>query len=78
MPMLKSFQHGQSIRIEITESIVNMVVIERKREEESLFARKKFYSEIDKMNKKLSDFISEVCERDVNTIIEAERGLSEE
>lgn len=57
MPMLKSFRHGEEIRIELAKNLVKIVIIEQNRGESHLFVRKAFYNEVDKMNKKLSDLV---------------------
>lgn len=52
MPMLKSFRHLENIKV-ILEGAnqVEIVIIEKHREDSHLFVRKIFFSEIDKMNK---------------------------
>lgn len=78
MPMLKSFKHGESIRVELAPSSVKIIIIEMPHEDSYLFVRKKFYSEIYKMNKNLSDFIVEFCEREGDVVIEQEKVIEEE
>ena len=55
--MFKSFQHSQVVKVETETNLVKILIIEKRHEEGSLLARKKFYSEIEQMNKRLCDFI---------------------
>lgn len=72
-PLLKSFNHSQSMRLEIQANEVKMIVNQKIREEETLFVRKKFFNQVDKMNENISKFISDFCERDTEVIIEDEK-----
>ena len=44
MPMLKSFLHGEQIRIELSQNLVKIIIIENHHEQDYLFNRKKFYN----------------------------------
>ena len=63
--MIKSFNYQQTVRLEIFPNIVRMIILQKRKDKETLFARKKFFSEVDKMNKTLSDYVVEFCERDI-------------
>lgn len=53
--------------------LAKIIIIEKNRGENFLFLHKVFYNEVDKMNKKLSDLVVSITEREAEVIIEQEQ-----
>ena len=77
MPMLKSFAHGQEVKIQLAQEVVKISITELNRGESHLFIRKTFYNEITPMNEKLVNLIVDNCEREAH-VIKNEQPESEE
>ena len=54
--MLKSYRYSQFLKIDLNQEVIKVSIIQKKKEEEQLFIRKIFYSEIDSLNKNICNF----------------------
>lgn len=61
MPMLKSFAHGQEVKIDLLPDNVRINITEANRGESHLYVRKTFYNEVTAMNEKLINLIVGAC-----------------
>jgi len=61
MPMLRSFAHGQEVKIDLLADNVRINITEANRGESHLYVRKTFYNEVTAMNEKLINLIVGAC-----------------